>query len=261
MKLVAPAVLAAATLASVAFAFTQRRHKQQRAYTELMTGLAQPQRYRNAPIVVVVDVGSSSIRASCFAMVHRDGNAVEWVLLNGSLQQVQNMDCIDVNGEADIHQIATKVESVVDGALRFLRATQLTSKIVGVGFSTFAMNILGINEKVCLCMQHAHRRQIMCVLHADTDTRETSVVVVVMYRANRSRQCTRYGSLLSGCITSGTYSNSLQAASLVCMMMTVRRSPSVDGSARAKASRAAHHARIARRVPRPHRYLTFSSTG
>lgn len=156
MKLVAPAVLAATLASAAGFVFAQRAYKQQqqqRAYAELMTGLAQPQRYRSAPVVIVVDVGSSSIRASCFALVRRGaGNAVEWVMLNGSLQQVQNADCIDANGEADIHQIAARVESVVDGALRFLRATQLTGKIVGVGFSTFAMNILGINEKVRVCI-------------------------------------------------------------------------------------------------------------
>ncbi|KAF1329894.1 Carbohydrate kinase fggy, partial [Globisporangium splendens] len=163
MKLVVP--LVAAVLASAALATAQysRRKKQREAaaYVALMRGLAQPQRYRDAPIVIVVDVGSSSIRASCFALVPHpsstssttsnarasNGNSgVEWVLINGSLQQLHS-DCIDANGETDILQVAAKVETVVDGALQFLRTTQLTHKIVGVGFSTFVMNILGIDEK------------------------------------------------------------------------------------------------------------------
>uniref|UniRef100_K3W9T1 Carbohydrate kinase FGGY N-terminal domain-containing protein n=1 Tax=Globisporangium ultimum (strain ATCC 200006 / CBS 805.95 / DAOM BR144) TaxID=431595 RepID=K3W9T1_GLOUD len=161
MKLVVPLVAAALASAALAAAQYSRRKKQQEAaaYVALMRGLAQPRRYRDAPIVIVVDVGSSSIRASCFALVpqpssasattvnaSRSNSGVEWVLINGSLQQLHS-DCIDANGEADILQVAAKVETVVDGALQFLRATQLTNKIVGVGFSTFAMNILGIDDK------------------------------------------------------------------------------------------------------------------
>lgn len=162
MKLVVP--LVTAVLASVALVCAQysRRKKEDAAYAALITGLAQPQQYRDAPIVIVVDVGSSSIRASCFALLHHKpsgssrssssihSDGVEWVLITGSLQQLHS-DCIDANGEADIHQIAAKVETVLDGALRFLRVTQLSSKVVGVGFSTFAMNILGIDEKVGIC--------------------------------------------------------------------------------------------------------------
>lgn len=253
MKLVAPAVLAAAaaaaTLASAAFVFTQHKLKQQQqqTYAELMTGLAQPQLYRDAPIVIVVDVGSSSIRASCFAMLRRDGHVVEWVLLNGSLQQVHS-DCIDANGEADILQIAAKVEGVVDGALRFLRATLLTSKIVGVGFSTFAMNILGINEKVCL---YGNDTDHVCYILIRMPV-SLCMLLLLLRRANRSRQYTRYGSVLVWLRYSG-----LRAAQIThchyCiaywMTMIVRWPPSVDCFARAKASRVAYHPRLTRRVP------------
>ncbi|RLN05681.1 hypothetical protein BBJ28_00012515 [Nothophytophthora sp. Chile5] len=145
MKLVTPLVAAAAG-AACAWAFARRLRRQrleQEAYVALMRGLAEPHKYRDAPVVIVVDVGSSSIRASCFALVA----GAEWVVVNGSLQQ-QHLDSIDVHGEADSAHIAATVERILDQALAFLRATQLTGRIVGVGFSTFAMNVLGVDSKV-----------------------------------------------------------------------------------------------------------------
>ncbi|RLN96086.1 hypothetical protein BBJ28_00005067 [Nothophytophthora sp. Chile5] len=145
MKLVTPLVAAVAGAAGAwAFARHLRRQRlEQEAYVALMRGLAEPHKYRDAPVVIVVDVGSSSIRASCFALVA----GAEWVVVNGSLQQ-QHLDSIDVHGEADSAHIAATVERILDQALAFLRATQLTDRIVGVGFSTLAMNVLGVDSKV-----------------------------------------------------------------------------------------------------------------
>ncbi|KAG6976429.1 hypothetical protein JG688_00001366 [Phytophthora aleatoria] len=138
MKLFLPLLAAS----SAACAWLYRSHQQRLQHEEYLCGLAQPQQYRGLPVVIVVDVGSSSIRASCFALV----SEAQWVLIDGSLQQ-QHVSSIDVHGEADGTKIAASVEKILDQTMDFLRATDLTQELVGVGFSTFAMNVLGVDTK------------------------------------------------------------------------------------------------------------------
>ncbi|KAG3116210.1 hypothetical protein PI124_g5387 [Phytophthora idaei] len=138
MKLFLPLLAAS----SAACAWLYRSHQQRLQHEEYLCGLAQPQQYRGLPVVIVVDVGSSSIRASCFALV----SEAQWVLIDGSLQQ-QHVSSIGVHGEADGTKIAASVEKILDQTMDFLRATDLTQELIGVGFSTFAMNVLGVDTK------------------------------------------------------------------------------------------------------------------
>lgn len=138
MKLFLPLLAAS----SAACAWLYRARQQRLQYEAFVRGLAQPQQYRGLPVVVVVDVGSSSIRASCFALVAE----AQWTLIQGSLQQ-QHVSSIYAHGEADAAVIAATVEQILDRTMRFLRATDLAQKLVGVGFSTFAMNVLGVDAK------------------------------------------------------------------------------------------------------------------
>ncbi|KAG7398281.1 hypothetical protein PHYBOEH_011365 [Phytophthora boehmeriae] len=153
MKLVLPLLASA----SVALAFAYRSRQLRLQQQEFMRGAASPEQYRDLPVCIVVDVGSSSVRASCWALAAD----AHWVLIEGSLQQ-QHQDSIDVNGEADAVQIAATVEKVMDGALYFLRVAGLTNKLVGVGFSTFAMNVLGVDTQgnaITPVYTYAGRRQ------------------------------------------------------------------------------------------------------
>jgi hypothetical protein len=138
MKLFLP-LLAASSLAG---AWIYRSRQQRMQHEQFLRGLAQPQQYRGRPVVIVVDVGSSSIRASCFALV----SEAQWVLVSGSLQQ-QHVSSIDAHGEADGAKIFDTVEQILDQTVGFLRATGLSQELVGVGFSTFAMNVLGVDAK------------------------------------------------------------------------------------------------------------------
>lgn len=138
MKLVLPLV----ATASAGLAWLYRSHQQRLQREAFVRGTAQPERYRGLPVAIVVDVGSSSIRASCWALT----SGAHWTLVEGSLHQ-QHLDSIDAHGEADINKIAATVELVLDGALQFLRIVGLTDKLVGVGFSTFAMNVLGVDTE------------------------------------------------------------------------------------------------------------------
>ncbi|KAF4323020.1 hypothetical protein BBO99_00003384 [Phytophthora kernoviae] len=140
MKLVLPLVASASV--ALAFAYRSRQLRIQQAEEEFMRGLASTEQYRELPVCIVVDIGSSSIRASCWALAAD----AHWVLIDGSLKQ-QHQDSIDVHGEAEAAQIATTVEKVLDGALHFLRVAGLTHKLVGVGFSCFAMNVLGVDTR------------------------------------------------------------------------------------------------------------------
>lgn len=147
---------AAAVLLGAALLLARRHHQQQQEQERrrFLSGRAPLPQYRAAPLVLVVDIGSSSVRASCYALL-RDGGSDKrdavpvWVLLEGSLQQLP-LAAIDQHGEADIAQLAASVESLVDDVLAFLRSVGLASQLVGVGFSTFAMNLLGVNAVVRL---------------------------------------------------------------------------------------------------------------
>ena len=63
--------------------------------------------------------------------------------------QQRAIDCIDHRGEADIGSITLNVEELLDRIVFFLRASKLQGSIVGLGFSTFVMNLLGVDEEVC----------------------------------------------------------------------------------------------------------------
>lgn len=71
----------------------------------------------------------------------------EWRLVEHSMQQ-QALDCIDHKGEADIEVIMLTVEEILDRIVLFLRANELVGNIVGLGFSTFVMNLLGVDREV-----------------------------------------------------------------------------------------------------------------
>ncbi|DAZ92855.1 TPA: hypothetical protein N0F65_012471 [Lagenidium giganteum] len=118
-------------------------HRKKEEHAQLLRGVAQPQRYRASPVVIVIDIGSSSVRASCFALV-RDGDRAEWVLVAGSMKQTP-LDCIDQHGCAQIAPVAQAVEEAMDHAVEFLRVTGLAANVAGVGFSTFVMNFLGVD--------------------------------------------------------------------------------------------------------------------
>ena len=139
MKLSLPLLTVSSSL--VGGAWLYRSYQQRLSHRKYLRGLVQPQQYRGLPVVIVLDIGSSSIRASCFALVSKG----QWVLLNNSLQQQHELS-IDVHGEANCTKIEAIVEHVVDQTMAFLREVDLAQELVGVGFSTFSMNLLGIDS-------------------------------------------------------------------------------------------------------------------
>lgn len=132
----------------------QKKKKRCQDYYQLLQGVAHPHQYRCEPLVIVLDIGSSSVRASCFALfTSKDQNTKtkntfsEWLLISGSLKQIY-MDCMDHEGTANILHIRAAVEKVLDQTISFLRSKHLTGNILGVGISTFGMNLLGVDEMV-----------------------------------------------------------------------------------------------------------------
>lgn len=113
-----------------------------------------------APVVLIIDIGSSSIRASCWAarghceddrvappQAEVDAPQIEWELVQGSLQQLASDDLMDAQGDCAMLAIATAVETVLSRALAFVRASDIGARLVGVGFSTFVMNLLGVDAQ------------------------------------------------------------------------------------------------------------------
>jgi hypothetical protein len=147
-------------LSSLAFGLytIRRQQKEKQLRKKLLTGLGDPTQYKGFPIVVVVDIGSSSIRTIAYTAVnlcHLQNKSSctyrqnEWVLINGSISQKQ-LQSIDFNGNADLEVIVKTVEEMMDQTLYKLGLMDLTSSIIGVGFTSFVMNILGVDENVSI---------------------------------------------------------------------------------------------------------------
>lgn len=146
--------ISVAVAVAAASAYTiYKRHQTAKHYASIVAGLAEPHKYKDA-LVIVVDVGSSSIRASLYALVRKaryetneKPQEVEWVMLRGSMQQLVLEDIMDSNGEADIYRIENAVEAVIDRVLKYIRAAGLEEQVMGIGFSTFVMNFLGVDAQ------------------------------------------------------------------------------------------------------------------
>ncbi|OQS00638.1 hypothetical protein ACHHYP_20124 [Achlya hypogyna] len=107
----------------------------------LMRRAAQLEEYEKAKeaTIVVVDIGSSSVRASAYVFVRG-----EWVAVEGSLRQ-QPMRALQPNGTANMSLIQAAVECVLDGTTAWL-SKQKAYTVVQVGFSSFAMSLVGVNS-------------------------------------------------------------------------------------------------------------------
>ncbi|ETV88964.1 hypothetical protein, variant 1 [Aphanomyces astaci] len=127
MKIVATTVVAAAALGS---AWAYRRSVRIQRAVEVK---------EKAHAILVVDIGSSSVRASAYVL-----RGDTWTLVPGSLHQLK-MRALANDGTALVHVIQQAVERVKDLTVAWL-TQQGAFRIVGVGFSCFAMSLVGVNS-------------------------------------------------------------------------------------------------------------------
>ncbi|CAK4093588.1 unnamed protein product [Aphanomyces euteiches] len=88
--------------------------------------------------IVVIDIGSSSVRASAYVL-YQD----TWTLVPGSLHQ-HKMRALASDGTAEFHVVKKVVEGVIDGTLQWL-AQDGGFRVLAVGFSSFAMSLVGVD--------------------------------------------------------------------------------------------------------------------
>ncbi|ETW08858.1 hypothetical protein, variant 1 [Aphanomyces invadans] len=128
MKLAAAAAAGAAAILSSAWAYRRAvRIKRQLEVKE------------KANAILVVDIGSSSVRASAYVL-HGD----TWTLVPGSLHQLK-LRALAHDGTASVAVIQEAVEGVKDQTTAWL-SKDAAFRIVGVGFSCFAMSLVGVDK-------------------------------------------------------------------------------------------------------------------
>ncbi|OQR94669.1 chitin synthase (Chitin-UDP-GlcNac-transferase) [Thraustotheca clavata] len=89
--------------------------------------------------IIVIDIGSSSVRASAYVFLND-----EWICIKGSLHQ-HTMQALSADGTANFQAIRSAVERVVDATLQWLNGKG-GFNVVALGFSSFAMSFVGVNE-------------------------------------------------------------------------------------------------------------------
>lgn len=103
--------------------------------------------HSNAPLFLVIDIGSSSIRCSAF-VIPDDGPPI---FIPESIQRSLGSSIQDSGEKQSLHnanQILERVNTVVDQCLAFLRQHQLHQHIIAIGFTSFVMNFFGVNNQV-----------------------------------------------------------------------------------------------------------------
>lgn len=99
-------------------------------------------------IVLALDIGSSSIRCSAYEV---EGRKVE---LFRDCFAVRHISTVEPNtgkimlstAESISDGLLIEVDSIVDECLAKLRRCNQTTRVVGLGFASFCMNLVALNE-------------------------------------------------------------------------------------------------------------------
>ncbi|EQC40890.1 hypothetical protein SDRG_01955 [Saprolegnia diclina VS20] len=108
------------------------------AYEQRAAALREDEARAKDAAIVVVDIGSSSVRASAYVCVRG-----AWIAVDGSLCQ-EARGAIGADGTADMGSIQASVERVLDGTIGWL-TTQRAYVVKAVGFSAFGMSLVGVD--------------------------------------------------------------------------------------------------------------------
>lgn len=98
--------------------------------------------FLNVPLIIAIDIGSSSVRCSAWGCPETD-----WTVLEGSSVQVE-YNIFDENGHSDAKFILKNVDQVVNDCIAYLRTNGLLKNLKAIGFSSFCMNLVGVDNKV-----------------------------------------------------------------------------------------------------------------
>ena len=121
---------------------------------------------QQTPIILAIDAGSSSIR--CTAYEYHEFQSQNYYARDGSLDEksdssssspiigslenashsIQMTSVIPNSGFIRINEVLTAVDECIDEVLRLLRLAiaDQSYEVIAIGFSTFVMNLIGVDE-------------------------------------------------------------------------------------------------------------------
>ena len=108
-------------------------------------------------ILLSIDAGSSSVRCAAYeyrggandnANIEQPDSAPSLVTaIEGASHAIPLAAVVPTTGHIKIHEVLAAIDDCVDEALRLLRENVSEEyQLVGVGFSTFVMNLVGVNS-------------------------------------------------------------------------------------------------------------------
>jgi len=109
-------------------------------------------------ILLAIDVGSSSVR--CIAYRYKGTKyAIDTDPIDGCSSSIQRAGVEPISGFIQTNALVEAIDSTVDDVLSKLRARfenndEITMKVDAVGFTTFAMNLIAVDERGDLVLLH-----------------------------------------------------------------------------------------------------------
>ena len=108
----------------------------------------------SSSIILAIDTGSSSTRCTAYELRHEEGSNNEEVSVTtpiikdiGIHHSIPLSCIIPSTGHIRIHDILTSIDESIDNVLSSLRNSSMKSyQVVAIGFSTFVMNLIGVDE-------------------------------------------------------------------------------------------------------------------
>jgi gluconokinase len=99
-------------------------------------------------IIITIDVGSSSVRSSAYALHSRGSLSPSMASASRPQRSVQpNTGRVVLNGVGDCPSVMDLVDQCIDETLQELRERfdRDQWEVLGIGFSTFVMNLVGVS--------------------------------------------------------------------------------------------------------------------
>ena len=99
-------------------------------------------------IILAIDTGSSSTRCTAYELRHEDESDEVSSPINAiGIHHSIPLSCIiPSTGHIRIHDILVSIDRSIDNVLSSLRNALTNYQVVAIGFSTFVMNLVGVDE-------------------------------------------------------------------------------------------------------------------
>lgn len=119
-------------------------------------------------IILVIDTGSSSVRCTAYKLKDdppKDGSSS--IIAIGISHSIPLSSVIPSTGYIRVNETLMSIDDCIDNVLSSLRPSISDYQVVAVGFSTFVVNLIGVNEmgepvdEVATCSYACNRRDVV----------------------------------------------------------------------------------------------------